>query len=432
MPRVEVVTRPASSPPPPEVSSAPPPEVEPTHAGCTLAESTTSITRDALAMPGSNLTTMGGRTMLAWAGYDANAQRPQPHGAVIDVHGAAVAPIEAPALTGVTRSLDRVSAMLSSDGTPGLRVDRTVREGTEEAIVCGNRRGVVALVDERGEYAEEGSEIHFDMASCRSVVAGDRVFVVSANPARDEDLFAGVVYLHAQFAEAGAEQFSRIWSYPESQEVFDRQMPWLRALAVGAPTETVATPMPGGGFALAWKQRNIVYVQTLADSLAPRGTPRVVSTRGAQPGFPRIAANARDVVAVFSQRASARGRAAIHAVRIPARGAPVHTVIAQGTEDAVGPSVIALGDDAWAIAWSFETPTRSPGEPGRGHTWVRMFDSTLRPIGEAQLVDDQGDDVHLAAFDASHVVVTTMHSSGSLRELTTRAARCVPAGAIAH
>ncbi|MEI8254138.1 MAG: hypothetical protein WCJ30_00530 [Deltaproteobacteria bacterium] len=373
---VVVVGQAPSPSPPPEPSSPPPsaPE-EPPPPGCTLAEGQRVIGHGALAAAGSNITTVASHTVVAWAA-GSGATGLDAHGVEIDPSGAAVTDVVPVVAGGRTVAIGRVSAAaVGPGGALRLVADRRFREGLAEYVECGTSRGQVARLTEEGGYEDDGTAIHFDLAECRSIVAGERPFVLGAYPANDEDLFAGMVYLHAQSWGAPTDQFTRVWSYSQSQDVFDRDMPWLRAIALDAPAEPVGVALPGGGYAVAWRHRGVVYLQWLGANLAPRGAPRAISTRATQPGLPQLAVNGREVLAVFAQRAGERARWSVHAVRLPFDGnALPHVVLAQGPEDAIAPAAIAVeGSEGWAVTWSQSAPPvrRGVDRPLHSRFWLQ-------------------------------------------------------------
>ncbi len=422
--RVAAASPPPEASPAPEPSSAPPPAPEPPRPGCTLADRQTVIGHGALAALGANVNSVASRTIVAWA----NAGL-EPRGVEVDAAGAAIAEIAPFVPTGRTVETGRVSAAVGSDGVVRVVADRRFRDGQAEYVECGTSRGQVARLTEQGQYEDEGTAIHFDLASCRTIVAGDRPFVLGAYPANDEDLFAGVVYLHAQWWGASTEQFTRLWSYTQSQDIFDRGMPWLRAIALDAPAEPVGVALPGGGFAIAWRHRGIVYLQWLGPNLAPRRAPLALSTRATQPGLPQLAVSGREVLAVFAQRAGAHARSSIHGVRLPLNGtATTHAVLAQGTESAFAPAVVAVGEggtDAWAVSWTQSAPQPRRGAPSVGaRVWLRVFDGALRPIDDAQVVLEHASDSRIVGFDAGRVVLTAMSGDDAERDVVTRTARC--------
>ena len=393
--------------------------------GCTLADAQSVVGHGALPGVGINLTVVSSRTIAGWTVGSATAGF-EPRGVEIDANGASVAEIAVAPTTGRTVEIGRVSAAAGTDGVVRLVSDRRFRDDHGEYVECGTFRGQVARLTDEGQYEDEGAAIHFDMASCRSVVAAERPFVMGTYPASDEDLFSGIVYQHAQWWGAPSGQFARLWSYAQSQDVFDQGIPWLRALALDAPAEPVGVALPGGGLAVAWRHRGAVYLQWLGADLTPRGAPRVISTRSMQPGLPQLAVNGTDVVALFAQRAGVHARSAVYAVRLPLNGnALPHIVLAQGPEDAFAPSAVAIGTDGWAVTWS-----QSGGQARRGvatpgaRVWLRMFDRTLRPVGDAQLVSEHASDSRIAGFASGQVVVTAMGGDAGERDVLTRSARC--------
>jgi hypothetical protein len=412
--RVEAAAPPASSAPPP----AAPEQPNPSEPGCAVAPATNTLAHDALAASGLSLTNLGSRAAIAWItpndaiGFDPLAIEVDSNGHALN--NALHAPSSHRVLT-----VEHATPYVGTDGEFHLAVDRRVRIDASEWVDCGAVRGEVAHFDDAGQYAEEGDTIHFDPASCATVVADDHPFVVWTYPEPDNDLFSGSVSVNAgPHPQAAVRQ----WTFQPARALFDLGMPWLRALASESPVDPVATVAPGGGYAIAWRQNGVVAMQWIRDDLAPRVAPRSISTPRAEAGPPQIASNAREAVVVYAERASARARSSVRAVRLVPPGnrrAPIApTTITRGPNEAFAPSIAAVGNDTWAITWSERAPQSSD------RVMLQLFDAALTPVGAPVVVAENATSSRVAHV-GDNLVVAALSGDAVTRDVITRAARCL-------
>lgn len=432
---------------------------------CALEGEPHTIAPRAALDTGLTLAAAGNALALGWAVPGAH---PAPAGVAIGLDGAPGARIE-PTLPALPRELQRwthnapgttaaifhVVPFVTTDGRTTLQVDRRIdipNEGRHELVLqCGSIADLVTSVDPNADMNGNNS----DFAACHTMPIGGEPVVVTIMLQSSREGVDYHVSLHvsrgpiARGAAPAATHLLEVGnSGAEREEAEGETRVFLRRYTAAFEPQLIAAP--GGGYALTFRDGHGLYLTWLDAAFHARGPTARVATLGGTPGVARLATNGREVLMMWADRASdatpGRGRTpaapgsnryALHVRHFapgaapgsdaPARLATTSAEVnaADGEQDEFAPSVTALDDGTWLVAWS-RGPLRANrnGRPAQ-NVFVRHYGADLAPLGDAMRIEsaEGASDARVIARQG-RFVVAALAGRGAAREIRTYAGRC--------